>query len=62
MFRAIRDGGETPATVAASDGISTNELQSHVFGLTLTAVPGDGQSVITPPRHGLRLVPPPGGP
>src|SRR5580692_680123 len=60
VFRAIRDGGETPATVASSIGISTNELQSHVFGLTLTAVPGDGQSVITPPRHGLRLVPPPG--
>jgi Zn-dependent peptidase ImmA (M78 family)/DNA-binding XRE family transcriptional regulator len=59
VFRAIRDGGETPATVASSIGISTNELQSHVFGLTLTAVPGDGQSVITPPRHGLRLVPPP---
>jgi hypothetical protein len=30
-----------------------------VFGLTLTAVPGDGQAVTTPPRHGLRLVPPP---
>jgi Zn-dependent peptidase ImmA (M78 family)/transcriptional regulator with XRE-family HTH domain len=59
VFRAIRSGGETPATIASSIGISTGELQSHVFGLTLTAVPGDGQSVITPPRHGLRLVPPP---
>jgi Zn-dependent peptidase ImmA (M78 family)/DNA-binding XRE family transcriptional regulator len=60
VFRAIRDGGETPATIAASIGISTHELQSHVFGLTLTAVPGDGQTVTSPPRHGLRLVPPPG--
>ena len=59
VFRAIRDGGETPATIASSIGISTSELQSHVFGLTLTAVPGDGQTVTTPPRHGLRLVPPP---
>jgi Zn-dependent peptidase ImmA (M78 family) len=59
VFRAIRDAGETPATIASSIGISTSELQSHVFGLTLTAVPGDGQPVTTPPRHGLRLVPPP---
>ena len=60
VFRAVRDGGETPAAIAASIGISTNELQSHVFGLTLTAVPGDGQAAGTPARHGLRLVPPPG--
>ena len=59
VFRAIRDGGETPATIASSIGISTSELRSHVFGLTLTSVPGDGQPVTTPPRHGLRLVPPP---
>ena len=59
VFRAIRDGGETPATIASSIGISTSELQSHVFGLTLTAVPGDGQPGTTAPRHGLRLVPPP---
>ena len=60
VFRSIRDGGETPATVASSIGISTSELRSHVFGLTLTSVPGDGQPVTTRPRHGLRLVPPPG--
>lgn len=60
VFRAIRSGGETPATIASSIGISTSELQSHVFGLTLTAVPGDGHPVTSPPRHGLRLVPPPG--
>ena len=62
VFRAVRDGGETPATIASAIGISTSELQSHVFGLTLTAIPGDGQPVTSPPRHGLRLVPPPGHP
>jgi hypothetical protein len=60
VFRAIRSGGETPAAIASSIGISTGELQSHVFGLTLTAVPGEGHPVTSPARHGLRLVPPPG--
>ena len=62
VFRAVRDGGETPATIASSIGISTGELQSHVFGLMLTARPGDGQAAASPPRHSLRLVPPPGHP
>ena len=62
VFRAVRDGGDTPATIASSIGISTSELQSHVFGLTLTAIPGDGRAVTGAARHGLRLVPPPGHP
>ena len=62
VFRAVRDAGDTPATIASSIGISTSELQSHVFGLTLTAVPGDGRAVTGAPWHGLRLVPPPGHP
>ena len=44
VFRAIRSGGETPAAIASSIGISTNELQAHVFGLTLTSVIGGGHT------------------
>ena len=62
VFRAVRDGGETPATIASAIGIGTSELQSHVFGLTLTAVPGDGRAVTSASRHSLHLVPPPGHP
>ena len=38
VLRSVRDHGETFATVAATIGISTAELHSHVFGLTLTPV------------------------
>ena len=39
----VRDDGETPATIAEAIGISVDELQAHVFGLTLTAVHGRGR-------------------
>jgi Zn-dependent peptidase ImmA (M78 family)/DNA-binding XRE family transcriptional regulator len=39
VFRAVRAEGMTPAMIAKDLGISTAELQAHVFGLTLTAVP-----------------------
>ncbi len=38
VFRAVRADGIRPAAIAAEIGIETAELQSHVFGLTLTAV------------------------
>jgi len=38
VLRSVRDNGETFATMAAAIGISTAELHSHVFGLTLTPV------------------------
>lgn len=43
VFRYVRDEGETPATIAEAIGISVDELQAHVFGLTLTAVHGRGR-------------------
>jgi Zn-dependent peptidase ImmA (M78 family) len=39
VFRSVRAEGITPAMIAKDLGISTAELQAHVFGLTLTAVP-----------------------
>jgi Zn-dependent peptidase ImmA (M78 family) len=57
VFRSVRDDGKTPATIAADIGITSAELGNHVFGLTLTAVPGDHHSAESP-RRGLQLVPP----
>ena len=37
VFRSIREDGEKPATIAAAIGITSDELQEHVFGLTLTS-------------------------
>jgi Zn-dependent peptidase ImmA (M78 family)/DNA-binding XRE family transcriptional regulator len=59
VFRSLREDRETPAAIAESIGISTEELQAHVFGLTLTAVNGAGSKAApTRSRGDLRLVPP----
>lgn len=39
VFRGLREDGIKPADVAADLGITTDELRTHVFGLTLTSVP-----------------------
>jgi Zn-dependent peptidase ImmA (M78 family)/DNA-binding XRE family transcriptional regulator len=57
VFRSARDDGDTPATIAADIGITSDELKDHVFGLTLTTLPGDRLET-GPPRGGLQLVPP----
>ncbi len=58
VLRSARDNGETLTTIAASIGITSDELQGHVFGLTLTAVNGSGPADPRPPRADLHLVPP----
>ncbi len=60
VFRAVRDGGETPATIADAIGVPPDELHAHVFGLALVAVPGDRSDPAKQHRAGLRLVPPAG--
>lgn len=57
VFRSVRDGGETPGTIASAIGITTGELQGHVFGLTMTAVNGGGRASSQMSRTGLHLVP-----
>ena len=57
VFRSIRAEGETPADMATAIGITSEELQAHVFGLTLTAVTG-AQNAAQPGRGELRLVQP----
>jgi hypothetical protein len=58
VFRSIREDGEKPATIATEIGITGEELQEHVFGLTLTTLPGGQDRAAGPPRSGIRLVPP----
>jgi Zn-dependent peptidase ImmA (M78 family) len=59
VFRAARRDGQTPATIAASLGLSADEVQAHVFGLTMTALPGGEQQAAAGPARGeLTLVPP----
>ena len=58
VFRAVRDDGETPTTIAAAIGITSDELQQHVFGLTLTTLAGGYRSTARSPRNDLHLVPP----
>jgi Zn-dependent peptidase ImmA (M78 family)/DNA-binding XRE family transcriptional regulator len=59
VFRSIREHGEAPATIASAVGISTEELEGHIFGLTLTAIRGDRiTSSLMSVRRDLRLVPP----
>ena len=60
VFRSIRDEGDTPATIAAAIGITSDELQEHVFGLTLTTLTGGHHCSARPARSGLHLVPPTG--
>jgi Zn-dependent peptidase ImmA (M78 family) len=59
VFRSVRDDGETPTTIAAAIGISTEELRAHVFGLTLTTVNGGHRGTSEGRRSALQLVPPP---
>jgi Zn-dependent peptidase ImmA (M78 family)/DNA-binding XRE family transcriptional regulator len=58
VFRSVREEHETPGTIAAAVGITTDELQAHVFGLTLTAVKGAPRSPCATPKGDLRLLPP----
>ncbi len=39
VFKSLREDGIRASDIAADIGISTNELRTHVFGLTLTSVP-----------------------
>ncbi len=56
VFRALRDDGVPPRRIARDLAMSVAELNSHVFGLVPTALPGgipDGP----PRRPQLRLLP-----
>lgn len=61
VFRALRDDGVPPRRIARDLAMSVAELNSHVFGLVPTALPGGTPS--TPPRRPeLRLLRQPSAP
>jgi Zn-dependent peptidase ImmA (M78 family)/lambda repressor-like predicted transcriptional regulator len=57
VFRSMRENGEKPATIATAIGITNDELQEHVFGLTLTTLSGGQRRVAGSQHNGIRLVP-----
>lgn len=57
VLRSVRDDGETLATIATSIGITSDELQGLVFGLTLTALNGGGRTGPQATRADLHVVP-----
>jgi Zn-dependent peptidase ImmA (M78 family) len=56
VFRALRDDGVPPRRIARDLAMSVAELNSHVFGLVPTALPG-GTPSGPPRRPQLRLIP-----
>jgi Zn-dependent peptidase ImmA (M78 family) len=61
VFRALRDDGVPPRRIARDLAMSVAELNSHVFGLVPTALPG-GTPDAPPRRPQLRLLPAEPGP
>jgi Zn-dependent peptidase ImmA (M78 family)/transcriptional regulator with XRE-family HTH domain len=57
VLRALRDEGIAPAQIAADLAIPLTELNSHLFGLVPTALPGGAMPSVTP-KPELRLVRP----
>lgn len=55
VFRALRDEGQTHASVAADLGITTEELGSAIFGLVIAPVGGDPDAATARGRTELRL-------
>jgi hypothetical protein len=56
VFRSLRDDGVPPRRIARDLAMSVAELNSHVFGLVPTALPG-GVPDGPPVRPQLRLLP-----
>lgn len=55
VLRALRDDGIAPAQIAADLAIPLTELNSHLFGLVPTAIPGGAMPSQTP-KPELRIV------
>lgn len=56
VLRLLRDDGITPAQIAADLTIPLTELNSHLFGLVPTALPGGAMASEETPKPDLRLV------
>ncbi|MCM9080084.1 XRE family transcriptional regulator [Streptomyces spororaveus] len=57
VFQGLRSTGMKPAAVAAELGLTSDEMNKMLFGLTMTMVGGGGQRAASEPRRALSLVP-----
>lgn len=56
VFAALREDGLTRSDIAAELAVHVNELDELVFGLALTALPGDAQAPTRPRRPVLQVI------
>ncbi|MFH7595088.1 XRE family transcriptional regulator [Streptomyces racemochromogenes] len=56
VFQGLRAKGVRPGAVAAEIGVTGDELNKMLFGLTLTTVEGGGEQAESAPRRALSLV------
>lgn len=57
VFQGLRSTGVKPAAVAAELGLTPDEMNKMLFGLTITMVGGGGERSAIEPRRALSLVP-----
>ncbi|MGI5401910.1 helix-turn-helix domain-containing protein [Streptomyces sp. CA-135486] len=56
VFQGLRSAGVRPSTVAAELGITVDEMNKMLFGLTITSVDGGGERTSEGPKRALSLV------
>lgn len=56
VFQGLRSAGVRPSAVAAEVGLTVDEMNKMLFGLTITTVEGGGERTATGPRRTLSLV------
>ncbi|WP_326650600.1 MULTISPECIES: hypothetical protein [unclassified Streptomyces] len=56
VFQGLRANGVRPAAVAGELGLTVDEMNKMLFGLTITMVEGGGEQTEREPRRALSLV------
>ncbi|WP_406401628.1 hypothetical protein OH805_21305 [Streptomyces sp. NBC_00879] len=56
VFQGLRANGVRPAAVAGELGLTIDEMNTMLFGLTITMVEGGGEQTEREPRRALSLV------
>lgn len=57
VFTALRTKGIRPASVATELGLTSDEMNRLMFGLTLTTFSGEGRHIAAPAKQGLYALP-----
>ncbi|WP_406000236.1 hypothetical protein [Streptomyces sp. NBC_00829] len=55
-YQGLRANGVRPAAVAGELGLTVDEMNKMLFGLTITMVEGGGEQTEREPRRALSLV------